>query len=130
MTADLKPLSCRHNNFAMKSRSVVTLLLLIASVVTPVVQAQTYHSLQAKAGFGPSANGQLLADGSVPFLTTGTVQRGMARNPVTGNLILVDRGVAGQTATVSGNIYVLDGASGAVLSTLSTNGIAGGSFAH
>ncbi|HVV01282.1 MAG TPA: hypothetical protein VHH88_07950, partial [Verrucomicrobiae bacterium] len=113
----------------MNKTVFIGLVLMPALAVLPSAQAQTYHSLQPMAGFGTYGNGEMLADGSVPFLTTGAVQRGLCRNPLTGNLIFVDRAVSGQSGSVSGAIYVLDGATGAVLNTLSTNGIDGGSFA-
>jgi hypothetical protein len=104
-------------------------LFVAAALAVSPAYAEHYHSMTPMTGFGPSATGEILADGSVPFLTTGASQRGLARNPVTGNLIFVDRASSSQGADVSGSIYVLNGTDGSVISTLSTNGIQGGTFA-
>ncbi|MGI8602938.1 MAG: PEP-CTERM sorting domain-containing protein [Verrucomicrobiales bacterium] len=65
-----------------------------------------------------------IAPGEVSYLGTGSLERGLAYNPTTGNLILVSR-VSGTTQ----NIKVLDGATGADLGTLNNTGISGGTFA-
>lgn len=113
----------------MKTRNLLITICLSLSALS--LRAQSIYSFTPLNGFGTTGNGEILADGSVPFLTSSAaIQRGMAYNPATGNLIFVDRGVAGQSADVSGGIYVLNGTTGAVISTLNTNGIQGGSFAH
>ncbi len=64
-----------------------------------------------------------LAPGSRAYLTsTSNNQRGMAYNPVTGHLILVN--MAGGLT-----LNVLDAATGTNIGTLNTNGISGGTFA-
>ncbi|HNQ72700.1 MAG TPA: immunoglobulin domain-containing protein [Verrucomicrobiota bacterium] len=63
-----------------------------------------------------------LAPGSRPYLTaSGNNQRGMAYNPVTGHLVLVNR--AGGLS-----VNLIDGATGADRGTLSVAGISGGTF--
>lgn len=71
------------------------------------------------AGFG--TNGWV-APGSMPYMTTGNNERGLAYNPTTGNLVLVSR--AGGI-----NVRVLNGATGADLGGLVVTGMAGGTFA-
>ncbi|HAV63240.1 MAG TPA: hypothetical protein DCY13_12855 [Verrucomicrobiales bacterium] len=62
------------------------------------------------------------APGSVAHITSsGDTQRGMAYNPVTGNLLLVSR--AGSTA-----VHVIDGNTGATLRQLDVTGVTGGTF--
>ncbi len=101
------------------------LVLLSATFNSP---AQTFHSLAPLTSFGTSGTGALIV-GDVPFITVGAIQRGLAQNPVNGNLIFVDRVVTAQSTNVSGSIYVLNGTNGSVVGTLATNGIQGGSFA-
>ena len=67
-------------------------------------------------GFG--TNGWL-APGSSAYLGTGGLERGLAYNPTTGNLVLVSR--AG-----GNNIRVLNGTSGADLGGLDNTGLTGG----
>ncbi len=82
-------------------------------------------ALSAQSAIAPLAtfgNGGWLAPGSSAYLTTGNTERGLAYNPVTGNLVLVSR--AG-----GNNVRVLDGISGADLGGLDATGITGGTFA-
>src|SRR5258707_10150521 len=65
--------------------------------------------------------------------TNGYNMRGIAYDPISGKVILVDTH-AGQAGSpiMSNNaaIYVLDPDSGQIIGTLSTNGMIGGSFTH
>lgn len=63
-----------------------------------------------------------LAPGSSAYVTTGNTERGLAYNPVTGNLVLASR--AG-----GNNVRILDGITGADLGGLDATGITGGTFA-
>lgn len=63
-----------------------------------------------------------LLPGDRPYLTTDNNQRGLAFNPATTNLVIVNR--AGGLSLV-----VLDAATGAEVRTLNTDGVAGGTFA-
>jgi hypothetical protein len=90
---------------------------LVALVAAPLLTAQS--AIAPLATFG--ANGWL-APGTVPYLTTGNTERGLAYNPTTGNLILVSR--AGGI-----NLQVLDGQTGLAVGSLNNTGIAGGTFA-
>jgi hypothetical protein len=64
-----------------------------------------------------------IAPGDRPYVGTDNNQRGVAYNPVTGNVLLVSR-------TVGNRIYVLDGKTGAELRQLNidTSVISGGTF--
>lgn len=77
-------------------------------------------TLRALTTFG--SNGWI-APGTVSYLpTTGDNQRGLAFNPVTGNLVLVSRAGGNQ-------VRILSATTGTSISTLSTSGITGGAGA-
>jgi hypothetical protein len=102
--------------------------LLEASLVR--TSAQTTFTLNPNTNFGCCT----WFDGSIrpgdrSYVTTGNAQRGLAYNPATDNIILVDRALGGGSPNISGGIYVLTGATGADVRTLSTNGMGGGTFA-
>ncbi len=63
-----------------------------------------------------------VAPGASPLLANDGNQRGLAYNPVSGNLILVSR-------TPTNGIHVLDANTGAYLRSLDISGISGGTFA-
>ena len=119
------------------NRALSTLLsLTVAAAMAAHASAQV--SLTPVAGFG---NNGWMAPGSIPYLTqatqTGTntsgcpiitnarTERGLAYNPVTGNLVLVSRA---NVAGVGNNIRILSGATGADLGGLDPSGITGGTF--
>lgn len=81
--------------------------LLAQTAITPV------------ASFG--VNGWL-APGTAPYITTGNTERGLAYNPLTGNLVLVSR-------NGGNNLQILDGNTGIAVGSLNNTGIAGGTFA-
>lgn len=63
-----------------------------------------------------------LAPGSNPYITTTNDQRGFGWNPVTKNLVV--------PSTSAGNfVAILDGTTGAVVKTMDTTGVAGGTRA-
>jgi hypothetical protein len=100
------------------NRALSTLLsLTVAAAMAAHASAQV--SLTPVAGFG--SNGWL-APGSIPNLATANNERGLAYNPVTGNLVLVSR-------TGGNNVRILNGATGADLGGLNLTGITGGTFA-
>ncbi len=91
--------------------------------------AQVMKTLTPITTFGPHGDGSY-QPGDASFITSASSQRGIAYNPVTGHIIFVDREIGGAvSASVTGNIYVLDGTTGTVLGTLNTNGISGGDYA-
>ena len=104
----------------MQRFSLPLIASIAASVISGSLAAQA--SITPVAGFG---TGGWLAPGAIPQLDTSNSQRGMAVNPVTGNIILVDR-----DGTLGNNAYVIDGATGAVLGTLvpPAGGYSGGTF--
>ncbi len=61
-----------------------------------------------------------LAPGDRPYLTTDSSQRGLAYNPATGHLLLVDRLVN------AASVYVLDSLTGADVGVLDTTALTGG----
>lgn len=83
-----------------------------------VNSALSQSTMAPIASFG--TNGWI-APGASAFVTTGNTERGLAYNPITGNLVLVSR--AGGT-----NLRVLDGVTGADLGALDSTGITGGTF--
>lgn len=63
-----------------------------------------------------------LAPGSNPYITTGNNERGFGWNPVTKNLVLPSRN--------GGNfVAIIDGTTGAVIKTMDTTGVSGGTLA-
>jgi uncharacterized lipoprotein YddW (UPF0748 family) len=63
-----------------------------------------------------------LAPGARPYLGTGSTERGIAYNPVTGNLLVVSRAQGTK-------ICVLDAETGTDLYTMNTTGVSGGTYA-
>ena len=109
-----------------RTNLVMTKTLLSAVCTTSVLlfasQVAAQVSITPLASFG--TNGWL-APGSTPYLTTGNTERGLACNPLTGNLVLVARqNVAG----VSNNVRLFDGQTGADLGGFDNTNIAGGTF--
>jgi hypothetical protein len=100
--------------------TVPLLATLAASVASVPLAAQA--TITPVAGFG---TGGWLAPGAIPQLDTSNSQRGMAVNPATGNIILVDR-----DGTLGNNAWVIDGATGTVLGSLvpPAGGYSGGTF--
>ncbi len=67
------------------------------------------------------SNGWLAPD-SNPYVTTGNFERGLGWNPVTKNIVLPSRN--------GGNfVAIIDGTSGAVVKTMDTTGVSGGTLA-
>jgi len=88
----------------------------VSLICTP---AHSQISLSPLSGFG--SNGWL-APGTSQYLTTANNERDIAWDPVSKNLVLPTRN--------GGNfVAILDGASGAVLRTLNTTGVSGGTLA-
>jgi hypothetical protein len=100
------------------NRTLSTLLSLAAAAAF-AAHASAQVSLTPVAGFG---NNGWMAPGSIPNLATTNNERGLAYNPVTGNLVLVSR-------TGGNNVRILNGATGADLGGLDLTGITGGTFA-
>lgn len=119
------------------NRTLSTLLSLSAAAAL-AAHAGAQVTLTPVAGFG---NNGWMAPGSIPYLTqafqNGTntsgcpimvnnrTERGLAYNPVTGNLVLVSRANVGGSSI---NIRILNGATGADLGGLDPTGISGGTF--
>ena len=98
-------------------------LICAAAALLSTFDATAQGSLTPLPGFG--TNGWL-APGSSPYLSNTNTERGLAFNPVTGNLVLVSRqSVSG----VTNNVRILSGATGADLGGLDPTGITGGTFA-
>jgi hypothetical protein len=114
----------------MKNFSFLSLCLLLATFAPSTAAfGQTHPVLNPLTTFGPHGDGSL-RPGDRAYVTTGSFQRGVSYNPTTGNLIFIDRVAGGGgSADISGFIYVLSGASGEMINTLSTNGMGGGNFA-
>ena len=98
-------------------------LLCTATVLALACQATAQATLTPLPGFGTSG---WLAPGTSPYLSTLNTERGLAYNPLTGNLVLASRQNVGG---ISNNIRILSGTTGADLNTpLDPTGIAGGQF--
>ncbi|MGI8967098.1 MAG: hypothetical protein ACR2H1_13560, partial [Limisphaerales bacterium] len=97
----------------MKNRLPILPLLLFLSV--SAVQAQV--TLQPLTTFGTNGDGTIRPN-DYPFLTSSNQwQRGMAYNPTTGHLLVVDRSTNGPTGSFN-DVYILDGTTGAALGKL------------
>lgn len=112
-------------------------IVLALAGFAPVAVAGTTTMLSPLYGFGPGSDGSIQPPASYPpyppmTIGSGTAgyQRGYACDPVTGNAILADPNVgsAGTNPNFQGGVYVIDGLTGNVLSTLDTNGIYGGIY--
>ncbi len=112
------------------------LLALVLSSICVVAQGATTKVLDPLTTFGPSSDGSIQPPASFPPyppVTIGTsstgYQRGYAFDPTTGTTVLADPNI-GTTGgpNFAGGIYVIDGTNGQVVSTLSTNGIFGGTY--
>src|SRR5438105_4035559 len=94
-------------------RTSLTAILLTLSV--SLVNAQNNYTLNPLTSFGGNGDGSIRPGQSIGVLTLDADfnQRGLACDPLTTNLVLVDThsGSAGST-NVLGNIYVVDGAAG------------------
>src|ERR1035437_8488721 len=108
--------------------------LLAAAVFCSTVGAQTNFTLRplTTPDFGGHGDGSI-HPGDQPYVTGQSTtpypgrdyQRGLAWDPATGNLILVDRHTGGASSTpyMTGNIEVLDGASGGGVGVLKIDGV-------
>lgn len=104
-------------------KSSITVTLAACAAITLLVAAPARAAtLSALATFGGGDG--YLAPGDRPYLTTDNTQRGLAFNPATGHVLLVNRNTAL-------SINVLDGSSGADLGALNqgVGVITGGTFA-
>ena len=117
----------------MKSFSII-LVFLVSAFAT---FGQNITTLDPLTSFGLHSDGSIQPNDTT-WVDTSFNQRGMAVDPVTGNLVYVDtRSGSGGSTNVQGAIYILDGTYGTNLLdatglnpfTLATNGIQGGNYA-
>jgi hypothetical protein len=110
------------------------LLILTLLSIGLLAQAATVNMLSPLTTFGPVGDGSIQPPAlypPYPPVTIGTAntgfQRGYAYDPTTGMTVLVDPNVgnAGNNPNFQGGIYVIDGTSGNVVSTLAPDGIYG-----
>jgi hypothetical protein len=115
----------------MKTKpSFYVLLALFAAVLLAVAdaKAQTVFTLSPLTSFGTRSDGSIQPT-DVSWVDSNTNQRGLAYDPITGNLVFVDtHSGSGGSTNVLGNVFILDGTTGANLTTLNTNGMGGGSY--
>lgn len=98
-------------------------VLCTATALALATTAQAQATLTPLPTFG---TGGWVAPGSSPYLSTLNTERGLAYNPITGNLVLVSRQNVGG---VSNNIRILNGTNGVDTNLpLDPTGIAGGQF--
>ncbi len=88
-------------------------------VAATCVQAQI--TINPLSSFGGGDGWLAPGEGGYGYLTTGNTERGLAYNPVTGNLLLVSR--ANPTGTNAVNVRILDSSTGADLSPVGTGGL-------
>jgi hypothetical protein len=113
--------------YPMRTLIAGTLLLVLGGVGA---SAQTARVLNPLTTFGPNSDGRINSGSSNPLLEASSNQRGMAVDPVSGNIVLVDAqsGTGGST-DIRGNIFILGGNDGLTITTLNTNGMGGGTYA-
>src|SRR6478609_7691454 len=104
---------------------IASLIIGSAALLTLNASAQIVV-MQPLTTFGTNGDGSLRPN-DVPALTaTNQLQRGMAYNPTTGHLLVVDRSTAYSSA--NNDVHVLDGNTGAYLTKLNNGStLAGGS---
>lgn len=109
----------------MKRILSTALSALIAAGTFPSARAQTSTMLSPLTTFGNSGDGTIQPGATDPYppLDTGNNQRGMAYDPVSGNVVLVDTHSGGGGGFLAGAIYILDGTYGTNITTLNTNGM-------
>src|SRR6266508_6622628 len=98
----------------MKNSERIIALTALAVLLLTAAEAQVVV-MQPLTTFGTNGEGSL-RPGDVPFLTSASqFQRGLAYNPTTGHLLVVDRSA---NAGPQNGVYILDGNTGAPLSQL------------
>ncbi|EEF60399.1 immunoglobulin domain-containing protein [Pedosphaera parvula] len=113
----------------MKTRTCIALAIISLMALVFGANAQTNPGLNPLTSFGVRFDGSIQPL-DVPWIDIGNNQRGMAYDPVTGYLVFVDtHSGAGGSSNVLGNIYILDGINGTIVTNLNTNGIVGGAYA-
>jgi hypothetical protein len=128
----------------MKKLFRVSLVLLSVGVFAQMGKSQTIYQLTPLADFGTHSDGSIRPGdnppsnvGSQALFDTGFNERGMAYDPASNNIVIVDtHSGSGGSTDVRGGIYVLEGNFGtnridefASTFVLNTNGINGGSYA-
>jgi hypothetical protein len=86
--------------------SVVSIVLLSVAVRADVVV------MQPLTAFGSHGDGSLRPDDIAYLTSTNQLQRGLAYNPTTGHLLLVDRSV---NSSANNDVHILDGNTGAYI---------------
>jgi hypothetical protein len=116
----------------MKKTYLPIACLILTAFCFSTGRAQTIPTLNPLVTFGTAGTGRIEPPSVDPLLDGGgsNNQRGLSADPVTGKLVLVDTHTGGNGGSViQGNIFVLDGTTGATISTLNTNGMGGGNYA-
>ncbi len=124
------------------------LLSFVLFSLSGTLQAQSNFTLNPLTTFGGNADGSIrpgdqpwvsapngvgTQPGDLPGATNGFNQRGISYDPVSRSLVYVDtHSGSGGSGTIVPNagIYILDSTNGTVITTLNTNGIAGGAYTH
>ena len=98
--------------------------------------SQNNYTLSPYATFGPNGDGSV-KPGDLPYVeaqdvptgSTGFHQRGLAYDPVSGNLVYVDtHSGSGGSATIISNIFILNGSNGNIVTNLNLTGMSGGAY--
>ena len=103
----------------------IALSTLIAAGAFLSARAQTSTMLSPLTTFGNAGDGTIQPGATDPYppMDTGSNQRGIAYDPVSGNVVLVDTHSGGGGGFLAGAIYILDGTYGTNITTLNTNGM-------
>lgn len=98
----------------MNTLSRSLLLSSFITLLTLSVRSQVVV-MQPLTTFGPNGDGSLRPGDASCLTAAGQLQRGMAYNPLTGHLLVVDRAT---NSSINYFVYILDGQTGANLGTL------------
>lgn len=106
------------NNNSHKIMKNLKILAAFLSLTLFSLVAQAVVVMQPLTTFGPNGDGSV-RPGDLFFLTSSNQwQRGMAYNPTTGHLLVVDRST-NTTTSASGDVYIIDGNTGAAVTNSS-----------
>src|ERR1051325_3169691 len=98
----------------MKSTLRILVPLVSTATLCVSLHAQVVV-MQPLTSFGTNGDGSVRPGDVAGLTSSGQLQRGMAYNPTTGHLLVVDRAT---NSSINYFVYILDGATGANLGTL------------
>src|SRR5258705_3247116 len=98
----------------MKNQTRIIQVIIFALLLAFASQAQVVL-LQPLTTFGPNGDGSLRPNDVPGLVSTNQLERGLAYNPTTGHLLVVDRSTY---SGVNNDVHIIDGNTGAYIGTL------------